>query len=539
MIKPSLGLIGVLSTLVVAVLAAGFVPAIVDAAPGEAGVTVSASDDTYVRPSLTGSAGESGALVVGGSDAAVTYLKFSVTSMPEGSGPLSVALVMTPVRLAGASAATSIDVHSVADTSWSEDTLTNEDAPALGPVVASSTLSASAVTVRFDLTAAAGRTGVFAFALTAASGEPERLFVSTEGGGASGGPHLSLLRGGGPTPPPTGPPTSPPTSPPVTPTPPPTGGCTVGAKLVPSCGVLLGVAPSARTDQDRSDALTSFENEVGTKTPIYHAYHRGIGSMFPSAEEIGIARESGDPHILFINWKPQVASWNSIANGNARVDAYLDKLAAYIKANYTDPFYFTIHHEPENDVIERPGSGYTAADYAKMYRHVVLRLRGDGVTNLVTVMDYMAFAPWNVEPWFNQLYPGDDVVDWVGWDMYGYSQPKAYGYGDFAEMLTRGSGVGWPGIYTWAATRFPNKPLMVAEWGVWYNSADANHQAAVFGSVGSELQKYPQIKALVYFDTPSATGRSSLISTTPSALAAYQSMSKLPIFQVAQSPPHP
>ena len=101
-----------------------------------------------------------------------------------------------------------------------------------------------------------------------------------------------------------------------------------------------------------------------------------------------------------------MASWASIAAGNPTVDRYLDRLAAYLKANFTQPFFFTVHHEPENDVIERPGSGYTAADYAAMYRHVVLRLRGDGVTNLVTVMDYMAYAPWNTKPWFNAALPG-------------------------------------------------------------------------------------------------------------------------------------
>ena len=196
-----------------------------------------------------------------------------------------------------------------------------------------------------------------------------------------------------------------------------------------------------------------------------------------------------------------------------------------------------MHHEPENDVIERPGSGYMAEDYAAMFRHVVLRLRGDGVTNLVTVMDYMAYAPWNVQPWFNALYPGDDVVDWIGWDMYGYSTPAAYGYGDFAEMLSRNAGrPQWPGIYAWAAARFPDKPFMAAEWGVWYDAADPNHQAAVFGSVTAELAQYPQIKALVYFDTPQDGGKSTLVTSTPASLAAFQAMEQQPIFQVSMSP---
>jgi beta-mannanase len=184
-------------------------------------------------------------------------------------------------------------------------------------------------------------------------------------------------------------------------------------------------------------------------------------------------------------------------------------------------------------VNARPGSGMTATDYAAMFRHVVLRFRADGVTNMVTVMDYMAYAHWNTSPWWEQLYPGDDVVDWIGWDMYGYSTPHGYGYGDFAEMMSRGRTARWPGMYAWAAVKAPGKPFMIAEWGVWYDNADPTHQAAVFDSVAAELTlQFPQVKALVYFDTPHAGGRSSLVTSTPQGLVAYQAMVDLPIFQV-------
>lgn len=537
MIKPSLGMIGVCAT-ALAVVAAGLASVTVQAAPAGPPSTVFATDDTYVRPSLTSPAGQAGALVVGGSADAVTYVKFAVDSLPDGSDPLRVSLLLTPVRLAAVSASTEIDVHSVADTSWSEDTLTDSGAPALGPIIASSTLPVDAMSLRLDISVAIGRAGVYAFALTTPSDSPQRLFVSKEGGGPAGGPMMVMFRSSSPIPPPTGPPTQPPTQPPTSPPTGPPGSCVTGPKLVPSCGVLMGVAPGAHTGQDPAAALTAFESEVGHDQQIFHSYHRGIGSMFPNREEIAISQQAGHPRALFINWKPDVASWGSIANGNPMIDRYLDRLASYLQANYTQPFFFTVHHEPENDVIERPGSGYTAADYAAMYRHVVLRLRGDGVTNLVTVMDYMAFAPWNVQPWFNQLYPGDDVVDWIGWDMYGYSTPGAYGYGDFAEMLQRNAGRSqWPGIYAWASTRFPNKPFMVAEWGVWYGQADPNHPAAVFASVDAELAQYPQIKALVYFDTPDDSGHSTLVGGTPGSLAAYRAMEQLPTFQVSMPIP--
>jgi hypothetical protein len=524
------------ATLAALLLAAGLVTTAgqVFGAPTPArSITVGASDDTYVRDGMGGRAGDSGVLVIGGAGNAVGYVKFAVPSVPSGTGPLRVSLQLTPVQLASLAFLATVEVHTVADTGWSEDWLTSANAPALGPVVAVSTLDLSSLAITFDVSRSVTGPGVVAFAFTTQAETQQRVVVSKEGGGAGGGPRLTLTRGAGG--PPTTPPTSPPTSPPVIPTPPtPPGACAVGPKLVPSCGVLLGVSPGALTTQNRVAALGSFELATGRNQAIFHAYHNGVGRMFPTADEIAIAHQAGNHRILFLNWKPAVASWASIARGDPRVDDYLDRLAGYIKVNFSDQFFFTVHHEPENDVIERAGSGYTASDYAAMYRHVIERLRGDGVTNLVSVMDYMAFVPWNIKPWFDDLYPGDDVVDWVAWDMYGYSAPHTYGYGDFAEMLTRAQGWrGWPGIYAWASAKFPGKPLMVAEWGIWYSGADPAHQAAVFASAGTEISAFPNIKALVYFDTPhDQRGRSSLITATPQGLGAYRMFAALPTFQV-------
>src|SRR5262249_29472748 len=155
----------------------------------------------------------------------------------------------------------------------------------------------------------------------------------------------------------------------------------------------------------------------------------------------------------------QTFSWAEVASG--RVDQQLDKIAANITATFPEKFFLVIHHEPEEEVKQTEGSGWTAQDYAAMYRHVVQRLRADGVTNAITVMVYMSYEPWNSQPWFDALYPGDDVVDWIGWDAYSYSDPGKWAYGDFGELMNRGAyNSSWPGLYTYSVQRFPNKPLM-------------------------------------------------------------------------------
>jgi hypothetical protein len=314
--------------------------------------------------------------------------------------------------------------------------------------------------------------------------------------------------------------------------------CHTGNKLIPTCGILWGVAPGAHTESRGASALAAFERKTGRHQAIYHAYHGGIRQLFPTAQEITIAHQKGSPRILFLNWKPEAASWAAIARGDRRTDAFLDRLAGHIRRTFPDKFFFAVHHEGENDVREKAGSGYTAKDYAAMYRHVVKRLRADGVHNMVTVLVHMTYVPHATQSWFDQMYPGDDVVDWIGLDVYAYSTP-GYGHGDFAEVLNRklGGKRAWPGFYNWAVREHPHKPLMIAEWGVWSSNRNTRYKVDFYRDLGSELRRFPRIKAMVQFETPhNQKGQDSSVDSTPAALRAYRELGHLPMFQVAVTP---
>jgi hypothetical protein len=318
-------------------------------------------------------------------------------------------------------------------------------------------------------------------------------------------------------------------------------GCRTGPKLVPSCGVLWGVAPGAFTADRGRKALVAFERKTERHQAVYHAYHRGNRLLFPTKAELAIAREPGRERILFLNWKPAGASWAEIARGDEATDAFLDRLAGHLTEYYPEQFFFTVHHEAEGTVREWKGSGYTAEDYAHMYRYVVQRLRGHGVHNLVTVLVHMAYVPHTNQSWFDRMYPGDDVVDWIGFDTYAYGD-QGYGHGDFAELLNRRSPARprWPGFYNWAQRRHADKPLMVAEWGVWSSTANPAHKAEFYREVGRQIRTFPKIRALVHFDTPhDQRGRDSSVDATPEALQAYRALGRLPIFQVDVAPALP
>jgi hypothetical protein len=197
---------------------------------------------------------------------------------------------------------------------------------------------------------------------------------------------------------------------------------------------------------------------------------------------------------------------------------------------FGDPFFLVLHHEPENDINPRAGSGATAKDFAAMFRHVVLRLRADGVTNAVTVVAYMNYERWLTAPWWPDLYPGDDVVDWIGLDSYLDADPGSFHSGDFVSMLNRRAGGQFPGFYAWATHREPTKPLMLAEWGVYGRPAD---KPQVFATVLPALSRLPAIKAMVYFDTGhDQAGRDIRINSSPAALAEFQQLAAAPLFDV-------
>jgi hypothetical protein len=303
--------------------------------------------------------------------------------------------------------------------------------------------------------------------------------------------------------------------------------CGLSAKLVPSCGLLWGVAPGAFTDLPSSTALGNFERTTGRPADILHAYHRG-DEVWPTADEIATVRQSRK-RILFANWKVAWdTTWADVAAGGQ--DARIDRAAARLKA-FPGKLFVALHHEPENDV--RAGGGMTARDYAAMYRHTVLRLRAAGVTNVVFVMVYMAYEPWCVQPWFGDLYPGDDVVDWIGMDPYLFAKPGGYGHGDFAYLVDRTSDPAkWPGFYTWITRTHGNKPLMIAEWGVYEHAADPAQKAWIYSTVRQQLGRFPAIKALVYFDSPNAPKGDTRPDSSQAALSEFQKLASSTVFSV-------
>ncbi len=507
------------------------------ASVGTAGL--SATADAFVSPYAPHHTTGSADYLTAGSRSAhrqVIYLRFTIPAADTGRiQAATLQLTRTSHHLSG-----TVIAHAVNSDAWQERSIDAANAPAVGATLDSQATGRATNTVSLDVTTAAQNTSVVDLAVTLTAPRGFAQFHSRESTGT--GPRLTLTLGGSDTP----------TTPSPAPSPtlgnqPPQGGttqggttqggttqggtqssspsgssgCTVSAKLVSSCGVWWGAAPMAYLNLPLSTSVPQEEQLANRPLDIVHTYHVN-GQLFPTAAERAEALAPGSNRLLLINWKPATdMTWAAVAAGQA--DARIDALANYIDATFPYRFFLTVWHEPENDVIATPGSGMTAADYAAMYRHVVLRLRRDGVDNAVTVMNYMGFDKWAVTSWFGQLWPGDDVVDWIGLDPYGTGATSGYTAQDFPTLVNRPLDY-FPGYYTWATTAHPGKPIMLAEWGVVQDPANPDGQARFFADVASELRSFPAIHALVYFDMPQPPSPGWVTSpdTTSTVLSSYR-----------------
>ena len=451
-----------------------------------------AIEDTYVAPGNPALAPDGlPLLMVGdeGLDGREAFLRFPLPAVPAGARNLSVSLVLSQI---GAPRAGAVKAYSMSD-SWTAPTVTSQQRPThdafLGRELAQP--PGAATWVALPASALLGSsTSSIDFAITATIGDASALaFASADNPDPGLRPRLVVdytL---------------------------PTGSCSVSTLLVPGCGAWFGsTANPTGGEQTATDAVAREETQLGRGLGIVHVYHVGAQS-WPTPTEVALATDPAKPRILMVNWKPeQGMTWAEVAAGAS--DALIDDTAVRITQRLGDvPFFLTLHHEPENE-LQGAGSGFTPADYVAMLRHVVQRLRGAGVSHAVMVWDVMGFAGWGDQGLYPQLYPGDDVVDWIGYDPYSHG-------GRALDQFANAGGTAFPGFYTWATTAHPGKPLMLAEFGV--ESTSVAERVSVFSSLAATAPTMPALKAFVYFNhgPDSVTGTNDYaLDSDPQVLAA-------------------
>lgn len=262
--------------------------------------------------------------------------------------------------------------------------------------------------------------------------------------------------------------------------------------------ILLGIYDSEFADG--AERLVSLERSLETTVPLiqlYTAWGDGAEHAFPIRALTRI-RTLGSTGV--VTWEPWLAVFESakhpalplrerrdrgglgaIARGD--YDAYVDRWAADAAA-YGHPVFLRFAHEM-NDPYRYPWGpqNNTKEEFIAAWRHVVERFRRAGASNVIWV-----WSPHVAYEWWEQYYPGEDVVDWVATGVLNYGPIAQWSrWWTFAEIF----GTHYP-----ALARF-RKPVMIAELGSLRVGGD---RAAWYRDALIDLPaRYPAVRSVILF----------------------------------------
>lgn len=302
----------------------------------------------------------------------------------------------------------------------------------------------------------------------------------------------------------------------------------VSEKLVNSCHAWFGanVGHYKEAGKTMRERIEHFEQRVGRKVDIAHTYH-GIGDNQLSGDDYYFISRYGT--ILFTNWKP-AARWSDAAGDNPAVNATIDQMARSIKKAAPKKIFLTLYHEPEDQVEggtscpsynrkkEKAGE---PADYRAMWKNIRIRFNALNVDNVVWVMNYMGYERWNCM--VNDLWPGNELVDWIVWDPYTHaSKPWPESPMNLYQFLSENST---------PEHDYLSKPWGLGEFGVWGKDEAfvASQYEAIYKGLTEGLM--PRLKMYVVFDNrDSRVGKDHSGNPSSQRQAAFNRIANHPRF---------
>lgn len=245
------------------------------------------------------------------------------------------------------------------------------------------------------------------------------------------------------------------------------------------------------------ETLTSFEQKLGKRFAIAH-YYRGWEYLDSEylRKELAIIDSYG--------WRPMISAnpyffdrcvsnnlplYKAIVQGNC--DGFLQAAARNLKL-FAKPVFLRLAWEMNINSMEWSiqQSHSSSEDFASAWRHMHDVFIAEQATNILWV-----FSP-NVEsndsiPYEN-IYPGDSYVDWLGLDVYNWGNTQSWStWEGFSELFSQS--------YSHIISIAPNKPLMIAE----INTTDVGGDKARWyrNLLEQELPyDFPKVSAVVFYN---------------------------------------
>jgi hypothetical protein len=267
--------------------------------------------------------------------------------------------------------------------------------------------------------------------------------------------------------------------------------------------------------------VKQFESQAGKK-PAMIMWYQDWAQDFPRTDAQSVIDAGAVPHIVWEPWywgDKEKIKLKDIVNG--KWDNYIRSWAKAIK-EWGQPIFLRPAHEFN---IEGYPWGVVNNDkdpglYVKAFRHIVDIFHNEKAANVKWVWAPMNYS-FPTELWndWEKAYPGNDYVDWVGFDGYNWGTTQSWSDWQVFKYLFRDQ-------TRKARQLWPKKPIMIAEFSAAEKGGD---KAAWIGEIPEYLKtSMRDIDAIVWFDQNKETDWR--INSSARSLAAFKTIMKDPLF---------
>ncbi len=259
---------------------------------------------------------------------------------------------------------------------------------------------------------------------------------------------------------------------------------------------------------DRMEAAESLYGNFEGHWRHYHA----PGAPLPMTDQEIAAAESGQP--LHISWKPRSEDEDWAYTASGAYDDTIDRVMTGLRDHCGPDCWLSIEIEPETEVDETEGSGFTTADFRGLWERVAASRERVGADNVELVWIVQGYEDWR--PLYAELWPGNELVDVVGHDPY---IRKGEAPERLAEkMIDR---TRWLVENSTPEHDYASKPFLIAEYGCDINNTEdhaargaGKHRAACIEGVLGALE---ELAALGVIEMSFYDARSNRLDDPPAA----------------------
>jgi hypothetical protein len=277
--------------------------------------------------------------------------------------------------------------------------------------------------------------------------------------------------------------------------------------------------------------LASLEHAVGRKPAIVMWYQEWAGAQpFPTQDAQWLVSHGIVPMITLEPWRPPKILDERVVNQPryrlARIaagafDSYIRSYAEQVK-QFGGPVMLRPFHEMDGTWYPWGGTvnGNSARSFIAAWRHVHDIFDEVGATNVTWVWSVnngsVPATPGNSA---GRYWPGSRYVDWIGISGFNWGKSASFGiWGSFDELYQKRIGL---------LMQF-RKPIVLTEIGA--AEVGGDKASWIRQAFSTMVQRYPRVRAFVWYDKRDTALQDWRITSSPSSLAAFRDTLQHPVF---------